>query len=219
MANNHMLSNRLPILDADTAASEATRLCEMRRVLAAYDGLLTRHRLTTSTASGALLSFAGDAVVQRASPEPHDAGRAAAFTIFGGVLTGPINYVWLDALENAVRRLTPIGGARAIAAKVAIQSFFFQPCVYLPGFYVTNTLVRGWSASEAYQHVRAEYGGTLVRIWLVWTPAVIFTFGWLPVRTQAVFFSGVGFVWNVILSWHAGAGPRRASGEEREGAS
>ena len=187
-----------------------------RRLLSAYDGLLTRHRLPTSTVSGAALSYAGDAVVQQASPEPHDAGRSIAFTIFGGVLTGPINFIWLDALEKAVRRLAPAGGVQALAAKVMVQSVFFQPFVYLPSFYLTNTLVRGWCASDALEHVRAEYTNTLVRLWVVWTPAVIFTFGWLPVRSQAVFFSGVGFAWNVILSWTAGAGPRLASHDGRQ---
>ena len=194
-----------------------------RRLLSAYDGLLTRHRLLTSTVSGAAMSYGGDAVVQSSSPEPHDVGRAVAFTIFGGVLTGPINYIWLDALEKAVRRLAPAGGLHALAAKVTIQSVFFQPLVYLPCFFVTNGLVRGWCASDAYEHVRAEYGATLVRLWALWTPAVIFTFGWLPVRSQAVFFSGVGFAWTAILSWTAGAGPRLAEpggeGRHQAGAS
>lgn len=185
-----------------------------RSIARRYDTLLQRHRLITSTVSGAVLSFAGDQVIQRSSAEPYDADRAAAFTIFGGVLTGPINYNWLDALERAVRRLAPAGGAPALAAKVTLQSVFFQPFVYLPTFFGTNAVVRGWSVGEVLAHSKAEFSGTLVRLWIVWTPAVVFTFGYLPVRQQAVFFSGVGFVWNCILSWYAGAGPVR----EQQGA-
>ena len=54
----------------------------------------------------------------RRSGGAYDADRVAAFTLFGAVLTGPINYVWLDALERSVRRLAPTGGARALVYKV-----------------------------------------------------------------------------------------------------
>ena len=54
--------------------------------------------------------------------------------------------------------------------------------------------------NEAYTHVRNSYSGTLARLWLFWTPSVLYAFGRLPVRRQAVFFAGVGFAWNVVLS-------------------
>ena len=41
--------------------------------------------------------------VQSSSRSPDtsiDRERVAAFTLFGAVLTGPINYVWLEALEQ-----------------------------------------------------------------------------------------------------------------------
>ena len=59
--------------------------------------------------------------VQSSSRSPDttiDRERVAAFTLFGAVLTGPINYVWLDALEQWVTRLAPNGGMRALAYKV-----------------------------------------------------------------------------------------------------
>ena len=111
------------------------------RLLAAYDGLLTRHRLATTTVSGALLGGAGDVVVQHAAASS-DVDRTAAFFIFGGVLTGPINYRWLDFLAAASRSIAPQGGAASLAAKVALQSTVMQPLIYLPSFYLTNALVR-----------------------------------------------------------------------------
>ena len=215
----------------------------VRRLLAAYDSLLARHRLRTGTVSGAVLSGAGDFLVQRASHDEFDVDRLAAFTIFGAALTGPINYVWLSTLERLVVSMAPSGGVRALVSKTIIQSVFFQPfvCVpasrfsrhltralpmppclrlsrrragstlgrYLPTFYATNAIVRRWSAAEAVEHVRGEFVGTLTKLWLFWTPTVVFAFGALPVRRQAVFFAGIGFAWNVVLSWFAGEGPRR----------
>ena len=183
-----------------------------RRLLAAYDGLLTRHRLATTSISGAILSGAGDAVVQQsaaASGTAVDVDRLVAFTTFGALLTGPINWVWLSKLERAVGHIAPGGGVRAVVAKVVLQSIIMQPFIYLPSFYATNALVRKWSVSETVEHVRGAYLPTLSKVWLFWTPSVVFAFGWLPVRQQAVFFAGIGFCWNCVLSFCAGEGPQR----------
>ena len=102
-------------------------------------------------------------------------------------------------------------------SQVALQSSIMQPLIYLPSFYLTNAIVRGWSFTEAVTHVQAEYAATLTRLWMFWTPTVVVAFGALPLRRQAVFFAGVGFCWNVILSWTAGAGPARATGAAANG--
>ena len=97
---------------------------------------------------------------------------------------------------------------RGLAVKVTLQTFVLQPFIYLPTFYSVTTLVRRWSADEAYARVRADYWPTLTRIWLFWTPAVLYAFGRLPKRQQAVYFAGVGFAWNVVLSLISNPGPR-----------
>jgi hypothetical protein len=59
-------------------------------------------------------------------------------------MTGPINYLWLNGLEATVRSLAPVGGARAIACKVALQSLVLQPFIYLPSFLTVSACMRGW---------------------------------------------------------------------------
>ena len=172
-----------------------------------YDLLLSRHRLLTTTVSGGALGCAGDAAAQYkqsavdgTSSTLYNAERGTAFTIFGGVVTGPVNFVWLKVLERWTLRLAPAGRWRALAVKVAMQSFILQPFIYLPTFYTVTALTRHWSPDELVKRVQDTYTATLGRIWVFWTPSVIFAFGWLPMRQQAVFFAGVGFAWNVVLS-------------------
>ena len=167
-----------------------------------YDVLLSRHRLVTTTVSGGALGCAGDAAAQykQSSDSSYNAERGTAFAIFGGIVTGPVNFVWLKVLERWTLRLAPAGGPRALAVKVAMQSFVLQPFIYLPTFYTVTAITRHWTTDELVTRVRDTYAGTLGRIWVFWTPSVIFAFGWLPVRQQAVFFAGVGFAWNVVLS-------------------
>ena len=165
-----------------------------------YDRMLSRHRMATSTTSGTVLAFGGDAFAQAGQGCEYDARRAAAFSVFGGVITGPINFMWLEALERWTTRLAPAGGLRALAVKVALQSSILQPFIYLPTFYTVTAIVRRWTPEEAYERVRDEYPGTLLKLWMFWTPSVLYAFGRLPQRQVAVFFAGVGFAWNVVLS-------------------
>lgn len=156
----------------------------------AYDGLLQSHRLATTTASGAVLAWLGDACTQWATqPGAYDVPRGVAFGAFGAFLTGPVNYFWLNHLAELVTRLAPAGGMYAVLVKVGIQTFFFQPVVYVPLFFGFTAAFRGWSAEAAWGRVKAEYPGTLRSLWAFWTPICVFVFAVLPVRQQAICFS------------------------------
>ena len=79
-----------------------------------YDQLLQTHRLATTTATGAVLAFAGDLCTQTATHEDglsaFDLARGISFACFGAAVTGPVNYVWLGRLDKLVTRLAPSGG-------------------------------------------------------------------------------------------------------------
>ncbi len=152
----------------------------------AYDGLLQSHRLATTTVTGAILAMIGDGFTQAAtSREPtYDLYRGLAFAAFGATVTGPVNYVWLTRLAETVGRLAPAGGLAAVFWKVGIQTFFFQPCVYVPLFFDFTAVFRGWTGAAAWERVKAEYVGTLRSLWAFWTPICVFVFAVLPVRHQ-----------------------------------
>jgi len=188
-----------------------------RLALAHYDSLLARRRLTTGTATGVVLGWGGDALTQLkqlrqqaaddclqpdgfSKTAAFDARRSLAFTVFGGYISGPVNYVWLPAIVRVVRVLAPGGGARALAAKVALQAGILQPIIFLPSFFSLNAVCRGWSVQTTLDRAREEYWPTLQYIWIFWTPAVTFAFGVLPMHQQAAFFAIVGFAWNACLS-------------------
>ena len=178
----------------------------------AYDGLLARHTLKTTTVSGTVLGLAGDGMTQAMMlrpPEQYDVRRGFAFGLFGGALTGPVNFVWLRQLNSIVRHLAPGGGAVAIIAKVTIQSLVFQPMIYVPLFLSFTAAVwdRPWTASL--ELARIEYRRTLRSVWAFWTPVCLATFSLLPLRQQAVFFSAVSLCWNAILSFLSNPEPLR----------
>jgi hypothetical protein len=86
----------------------------IRDAYGVYDQLLQTHRLATTTATGAVLAFAGDLCTQTATHEDGLSGfdplRGISFAFFGAAVTGPVNYVWLSRLDTLVTRLAPSGG-------------------------------------------------------------------------------------------------------------
>jgi hypothetical protein len=191
-----------------------------RSLYEGYDGLLQRYRLATTTVTGAVLAFAGDACTQTATSadglDGYDLNRGVSFAFFGATVTGPVNFLWLSRLDSLVTRLAPQAGWLAIGTKVTIQTFFFQPFVYVPLFFGFSAALRGWSFETAQERVRQEYTRTVVSLWSFWTPIVVFTFAVLPVRQQAIFFSGVSLVWNAVLSFLSNQIPSRTSAEVEE---
>ena len=147
----------------------------------AYDHLLTRHRLFTTFVTGCVLGGLGDAAAQAgqslssandyvaesvAGSDSYDLERGAAFTVFGGVLAGPMNYLWLQRLERLTERLTPrLGHLRTLVVKFCSHTLVFQPLIYLPTFYTVTALVRKWSPDDFVRHVREGFTSTLTRIW------------------------------------------------------
>ena len=98
-----------------------------------------------------------------------------------------------NTAEERVRRTTPEDNVPPSPARGQLQES-------LSVVDTVTALVRGWSADEARAKVSAEYAPTLTKIWVCWTPAVLYAFGWLPKHQQSVFFAGFGFCWNVVLS-------------------
>ena len=84
----------------------------------AYDSLLQRHRLATTTVTGGVLAIVGDAFTQAATQPAYDASRGTSFALFGATVTGPVNFLWLNRLDKIVRSLAPQGGALGIGCKV-----------------------------------------------------------------------------------------------------
>ena len=82
-----------------------------------------------------------------------------------------------------------------------MQTFFFQPVVYVPLFFCFSAVFRGWPAEVAWERVRAEYVPTITSLWAFWTPICVFTFAYMPVRQQAIFFSAISLAWNALLSF------------------
>ena len=206
----------------------------VKRLGLAYGHALATNRLPVSTVSGAVLALLGDAAAQQgqmlqiaASADNNatasdsgsttmgfDTKRMLAFTIFGAILTGPINYVWLNTSHRWTARLAPGGGLAGMLCKIGLQTVIMQPLIYLPCFYTVNAILR--PAEWPFERIRKEYPTTYVKLAFFWLPFITYAFGVLPLHQQAVFMGGVGLTWNVILSLIANPLKARSAGRKKE---
>jgi len=201
-----------------SAQSRRVATTRVGKVFMRYDELLKSHRLLTSTGTGAVLALAGDAFTQSATCDNYDGVRGLCFGAFGAFVTGPVNYVWLTRLDSLVLKLAPGGGVRSVLCKVLVQSAFFQPVIYVPLFFGFSAVFRSWSTDTLLLRIKTDYPSTLRSLWGFWTPICVFTFSVVPVRQQAIFFSGISLVWNALLSFitNHGVSPAKTDGIHAE---
>ena len=62
-----------------------------------------------------------------------------------------------------------------------------------------------------------DYVDVVVTNWSLWMPAMLFNFRFVKGPWQVLFSNGVGFVWNVYLSWKTQEGGGDPSGGQELG--
>ena len=62
-----------------------------------------------------------------------------------------------------------------------------------------------------------DYVDVVVTNWSLWMPAMLFNFRFVKGPWQVLFSNGVGFVWNVYLSWKTQEGGSDPSGGQELG--
>ncbi|KAF8258979.1 hypothetical protein EI94DRAFT_1814223 [Lactarius quietus] len=67
-------------------------------------------------------------------------------------------------------------------------------------FFTSMSLMEGRGASGVADNLSTKYAPTLMRGWLVFTPAQIVNFAVVPPHFRFLFVGGVSLVWNTYLS-------------------
>ena len=190
----------------------------MRRAAQAYSRALAQRPLRTKTLTGLALACAGDVSAQEsesrlrgvsALADPWnriDARRLAAFSTFGALWTGPVNHVWLPVLHR-------VGGS--LGRKLLVQHAFLNPFVYLPAFFVWNSVLRGeaHSLEDVLDYGRERFLTTYASTLAFWVPVTSVVFTRVPEPLQSVSMAAVSLVWNGILSFLANVRSQPGKGE------
>ncbi|KAF8260528.1 hypothetical protein EI94DRAFT_1748129 [Lactarius quietus] len=139
----------------------------------------------------------GDVIAQQAIERrsQHDFSRTARLSFFGGCLFGPPISRWIAFLG----RLQFASPTKAVIYRTWLDQTLMAPLV-AGWFFTSMSVMEGKGTSGVVDSLSTKYAPTLMRGWLVFTPAQIVNFAVVPPQFRFVFLSGVSLVWNTYLS-------------------
>lgn len=169
-----------------------------------------RHR-TTAAATTDGDRRADDPIDDEDRFEP-DLARTGRFVLLGGALIGPTVHHWYGALM----RYIPGTSFKAVLKRTFFDQAIFAP-LFQPTFLASLLLLersggvvgRGSKGSGVEEKEKEDISSVLIRTvpdlivsnWMLWIPAMIINFKYVPGKWQVLYSNGIGFVWNVYLSW------------------
>ncbi|GAB9475271.1 Peroxisomal membrane mpv17 pmp22-like protein [Globisporangium polare] len=168
-----------------------------KRVWTQYNVLLMTHPVSTKVVTGATIALIGDVNCQvfLEPDQPFNAKRAAIFTLVGGVFIVPILHRWYGFLG----RVVPGTSNMAIAKRLAMDQLGFAP-TFLPIFFTALLTLEG-NVDKVPEKIRNDWWPAVTANWIVWVPAQLINFRFVPGTLQVLFSNVVGLFWNSYLSY------------------
>lgn len=77
----------------------------------------------------------------------------------------------------------------------------FAPC-FIPTFMASLSVLEG-DAAAIPARLRTSWWPAVSSNWLLWIPAQLVNFRFVPLHYQVLFANCVGFIWNIVLSFQA----------------
>ncbi|CAH0479231.1 unnamed protein product [Peronospora belbahrii] len=178
-------------------ASSSSSASTARRIWTSYALLLETHPLSVKIVTGGVIAGLGDIVCQLALEGEHqfNVKRAAIFTFLGGGVISPILHVWYRILNTSL----PGVSATAIAKRLAMDQLGFAP-LFLPIFLSSVMTLEG-RAQFIPDKLQADWWPITKTNWIVWVPAQLVNFRFVPGSMQVLFSNVMGLFWNAYLSY------------------
>jgi len=165
-------------------------------IAAWYNGLLEKSPLLTKAVTSALIVLGGDLGCQLfIEGGSIDFARLARMFFLGGVLVAPVLHVWYGALF----RWFPSPSIRGVLTRVVLDQAVFAPIFC--GVFFTAIFATEGRLDQLENHLRENYVDAVKVNWMMWIPAQIINFKFVPPQLQVLFANFVALFWNSYLSW------------------
>lgn len=121
-----------------------------------------------------------------------DHQRIAAMASYGATAAIPY-HLWYRLLARAF--------PTAVMTKAALEVFVVVPLFEIPAMVCwTGVFGRGQSLRQAFDQLRRDYMTALTYGILIWGPASVLTFRYVPASSQLIAFYAIGAVWDLGIS-------------------
>ena len=166
-----------------------------------YSNKLDTHPLLTKAITGGLIAGAGDGLCQSLIQvdQPYDWVRTVRFGAVGTLYIAPGIHYWYNILAT---RLAPGTSAVAVLKRVALDQFVFAP-PFIAGLLTTLWTAEGFPIIDIPNRLATTLPDVVMANWVLWIPANILNFGFVPIKYQVLFNNTLGLVWNAYLSFSA----------------
>ncbi|XP_054729634.1 mpv17-like protein [Anastrepha obliqua] len=136
-------------------------------------------------------------VVEKRELRDVDLKRVLKFSSVGLLYIGPALKFWYGSLDKIV----PKNGStfKRGLKKMALDQICFAP-VFLAGVISVFGLVNGDEPAVIKERLRKDYKTVLTGNYMLWPPAQIINFTFIPINYQVVFAQFVALFWNIYLS-------------------
>lgn len=149
-----------------------------------------------------LVMGAGDAIsqlmVEKTKPYDYDYGRTFRFTALGFVYVSPVLRKWVNTLDGLVAKNQ--SDIKRGFKKMCINQFFFSPPFNMTIAYLVP-FMKGVKHDQIKQQLNDQYYIILRNCFVLWSPAQMINFTYVPLKHQVLYTQSVALVWNTYLSW------------------
>lgn len=197
LLEQHQLVVRRAFSSSSNSGTNASSNGFFKRAWTKYNALLVTHPLSTKIVTGSTIAMIGDVNCQvfLEPDQPFNVKRAAIFTLLAGVFISPILHVWYRFLGSAV----PGTSTLAIAKRLVLDQLVFAP-TFLPIF-LTALLTLEGDVAKVPEKLQNDWWPAVTANWVVWVPAQLINFRFVPGSLQVLFSNVVGLFWNSYLSF------------------
>ncbi len=181
----------------------------LSRIFTWYSKQLETQPLVTKSVTSGIVAGSGDVlcqiIVRRLSSPYHgdnresvtiDKNRTFRFFLLGAVLVAPTAHHWYRTLLQ----LFPANTLKAAFQRTLLDQALFAP-LFIPTFMASAMALAGEGYDDILPIIRERYADLVLKNWILWAPAQLFNFRFVPAKFQVLFSNCVALVWNTYFSF------------------
>lgn len=175
----------------------------------AYNQTAQKYPATTGIVTTVIKTSAADLFAQKVIERKEDVDwrRHGMFCAFGAFYLGGFQYYlynhlfvrWCGSLTAAV------GHKGTAPIKTFIDQAIHHPFFYFPTFYLLKGAVEGRPLESSFEKYKTELWENCKALWMIWVPAQLVNFAFVPRHLRIPFVALVSFGWTVVMSVMRGA--------------
>jgi len=148
-----------------------------------------RMQMTAATLTTSIADIIGQSITKELS-EKYDLKRTLIMGSFGLLWFGPLATTWYRFAHR--KMLSPL-------RSILTDQLMIAPTI-MGGFCFLHPIANGTSVNDSFDKFKIKFLSTITSAWMLWTPAQIINFYFVPYQFRGIYGLCVALVWSTFLS-------------------